>query len=582
MKTYSQYMNELSSDELYNGLIQGMFADRLPPMFTMKEFLAKYCAKNRNVSCPVPIKSRYISFDSIRNTGIPRRMGIPQPFSYEVLCRYMKKEWANFRKHFEERTKLNSYKISQIHIRRQRDSDLIFKMNYQNWYKDEDIIPDIRMTARFVVETDISTCFPSIYTHALEWAISSRERAKENLREGRKELGGYVDEYVRSIRDGETCGILIGPHVSNLISEIILTRVDEELYKEGYRFVRRIDDYECYTNTHDQAERFLSTLKDALGKYNLSLNYKKTIIKELPLSIDDTWKQQLKSALVILPKDRIDKESIATFLDILVDIMKEHKNGAVFSYAVKALSSRYLSEVARQYYVKFILHLAYCYPYLYQYLDEYLFYAFDVESDYICSFAEKMLEHGYEVRNFEECSYALFFSIKYAFQLQSFNVERIIQTNDAILMAIAWQYVSCFGLEKEKYALHNFALTLTDRAFDENWLFAYEALSDNELSGQWRNLKKTNVSFFKSVEAISPSHTPTYEVFPIVWTCRMDLTNSDEKITFEKLYQEFINDNPQYESIRLANEYLECIIGNLIANSRLKKNVLIFRTTTMQ
>jgi hypothetical protein len=502
-------------------------------------------------------------------------MGVPTPFCYEVLCRYLKQTWPNLKQYFKERTKAQPYKISQIHIRKQKKSPLLFNMSYQDRHGKEDIVSDIRLSARFLVETDISTCFPSIYTHSLEWAITSRDRAKDNLKNCRKEWGGDLDAYVRSLRDGETGGILIGPHASNLIAEIVLTRIDEELQQAGYNFIRNIDDYVCYVDSHDKAETFLSELKDALGKYNLSINYKKTTIKELPLSVDDTWKQRLKYALVVLSKDKIEKDSIATFLDMLVDIMKEYKNGAVFSYAVKVLSGRYLAEEARQYYVKFILHLAYCYPYLYQYLDEYLFYAFDVETDSIRGFAEQMLKHGYSVRNFEECSYALFFAIKYNFQLDSFNAKTIIGTQDAILMAIAWQYVSCFGIEEEKKVLHDHALSLNEKAFEENWILGYEALTANELPGPWKTLKKKKVSFLKRAEEIVPSHTPTYEAFPIVWSCR--ISDPTDK-SFNDLYKEFINDHPQHVSSTIANEYLQCLLGNLLVDTRMKKNVLIYRS----
>lgn len=578
MKTYSQFMGEITPDELYTGLLVGMIADRLPPMFTMDDFLSKYCAIHRNEKCPDPIVSRYVTFDSIRNTGVPRRMGIPTPFSYEILCRFLKQEWSNIKRHFKERTALQSHTISLIHIRKMKDASQIFKMNYLNSSLDEDVVPDIRLSARFRVEADIATCFPSIYTHALEWAITSRARAKDNVKNKRKEWGGKLDDYVRSIRDNETGGILIGPHASNLISEVILTRVDEILQK-NYKYVRRIDDYECYVDRYDKAERFLSDLKDALSGYNLSINYKKVSIKELPLCVDDTWKQQLKSALVLLPKARISKEQIATVLDILVGIMKEHKNGAVFSYAVKAIANRFLTEEARQYYVKYVLHLAYCYPYLYQYLDEYLFYSFDVEPEDISSFADQMLIHGFEVRNFEECSYALFFAIKYAFRLKNFDVDKIMATNDCILLVMAWQYVLCRGLEAEKELLHKHALEYykITSSFEENWLFVYEALTSNEMTGQWKIIKKSNVSFLKRIEDVYPSHTPTFENQAILWTCRIN-TGLDKQSIYESFYRVFINDNPQCKDMSLADEYLQCIIGNLLANSRLKKNVRIYRS----
>lgn len=43
MKKYFTYMDEISPDELYKGLIaHGMFAEKLPPVFTSEAFY-DYC-----------------------------------------------------------------------------------------------------------------------------------------------------------------------------------------------------------------------------------------------------------------------------------------------------------------------------------------------------------------------------------------------------------------------------------------------------------------------------------------------------------------------------------------------------------
>jgi hypothetical protein len=44
-KTYSEFMNEITSDELYHRLLAfGMFAEKLPPIFTAENFY-DYCEK---------------------------------------------------------------------------------------------------------------------------------------------------------------------------------------------------------------------------------------------------------------------------------------------------------------------------------------------------------------------------------------------------------------------------------------------------------------------------------------------------------------------------------------------------------
>ena len=41
MKRYSEYMEEISSEDLYKGLLaHGMFSDKLPPIFTSEHFFS--------------------------------------------------------------------------------------------------------------------------------------------------------------------------------------------------------------------------------------------------------------------------------------------------------------------------------------------------------------------------------------------------------------------------------------------------------------------------------------------------------------------------------------------------------------
>lgn len=88
-----------------------------------------------------------------------------------------------------------------------------------------------------------------------------------------------LDEHVRSLKDGETNGLLIGPHASNIISEIILTQVDIALQNKGFaKVIRNIDDYTFYATSELDAQNFLRVLTTELKKYELQLNAKKTTI----------------------------------------------------------------------------------------------------------------------------------------------------------------------------------------------------------------------------------------------------------------------------------------------------------------
>lgn len=104
-----------------------------------------------------------------------------------------------------------------------------------------------------MVKADISQCFPSIYTHAISWALVGKSTAKKHR--GIKEWYNQIDKACQNMRDGETHGLLIGPHTSNLISELILTTVDNQL-KSKYKYIRKVDDYTCYVEKYEDAESF--------------------------------------------------------------------------------------------------------------------------------------------------------------------------------------------------------------------------------------------------------------------------------------------------------------------------------------
>ena len=97
-KSYIEYLNEINSDCLYEGLLgAGLFADTLPPVFTAESFL-EYC-KSRNPNFPNEA-SACILFENVRNNGKARQMGIPNPFCYERLCKCLRENWDKLKAYF--------------------------------------------------------------------------------------------------------------------------------------------------------------------------------------------------------------------------------------------------------------------------------------------------------------------------------------------------------------------------------------------------------------------------------------------------------------------------------------------------
>lgn len=316
-KTYSDFMNEITADELYDRLMQyGLFSEKLPPIFDGEKFLL-YSKKDGRPAYPDSWYS-YAMFDSMRNINIPRPIGIPTPMAYEKICDCLKENWEKLQQYFYENTKEQTYIVSRIHIRKMMDSNALFKMNYSNWRVDGTPEPDISLGKKYLVKADISKCFPSIYSHAIPWALVTKEIAKTTVHDDTIWYN-QLDTKLRNSTNGETHGILIGPHTSNIFSEIVLCRIDEELCKK-WEYIRNIDDFSCYVNSRDEADEFLVQLNESLREYGLSLNHKKTEIIELPVGAVEQWTHKIQDKVVYFGKfhSYVDYREAQSVLDFVL------------------------------------------------------------------------------------------------------------------------------------------------------------------------------------------------------------------------------------------------------------------------
>jgi len=258
----------LDAEALRRGLLDyGLFAEKLPPAFssveipeTLVESVERVLDETDEKALRKGLGDRshdFARYESLKPTNISRALGIPHPEAHILQVASLAKHWGEIRTHVET----PDPQFSRIHLRRLNNSPRLFEMNYKGdeRYQHEEDELGWMAEARFVVHTDISACFPSIYTHSIPWALHGKAVAKAD--HGVTSLfGNLLDATARGIRDTQTNGLLIGPHSSNLLSEIVLTVVDQKLVDKGYlRVSRHIDDYRYFAASYGDAERFCVT-----------------------------------------------------------------------------------------------------------------------------------------------------------------------------------------------------------------------------------------------------------------------------------------------------------------------------------
>lgn len=149
--------------------------------------------------------------------------------------------------------------------------------------------------ARFVLYTDTSRFYPTIYTHSIPWALHGKNTAKAQMHDSAL-LGNILDQRVQATTGGQTLGIPIGPNSSLVVSELVACAMDKQLTDRvpDMYGLRHVDDYHLYFQRKGDAERALDALHSVVHDFELELNPNKTSIAELPEPIEPTWVSELK------------------------------------------------------------------------------------------------------------------------------------------------------------------------------------------------------------------------------------------------------------------------------------------------
>ena len=505
-------MNSISKEELLKGLVAyGLFPEKIPPFLSSEKFY-NYVEASSSLDFNIVKEVGFFEYESIRNINIPRVLGVPNPFAYYKLSDCLADNWDKICAHFHENSKNWSHKVSRIHIRKMLASDnkifqmeygeldefrdSIFSMSYKRFKEDGSPISKLLIGSTYLVNADISNCFGSIYTHAISWALVGKDTAKV------ERFGHWhndIDKLSSSLTMGETHGILIGPHASSVLSEIILVVIDKELSEKKYKFIRNVDDYSCYVKNHDEAERFLLDLSDTLKKYGLSLNHKKTEILKLPLVSKRNWIREIKLLTQNLNEDILcDFSQLEAVLDGAVDLMLLHNNSAILNYVVKVLKKVKFSDSVSQYYIDTLHHWILIYPYLIPLLEEYVFTQRNISKEKFEEIVNDIYCMGFEKKAYEAMSYALYFAITYDLTIETHQFEKIENFEDAVLLLLAYLYEKKNKVHKsilKKYA--QLAKSKEAIEMDKYWIFCYEVLSKGLLKENWRKLKNDNLTFIQ-------------------------------------------------------------------------------------
>ena len=316
-------------------LERGFFPRELPPPFNTKTF-AKY-AQKVGLSWPTGVWTRCVSHNLARPGGLRRPLRIPNPLSYFALADLIASNWGLITAH----TWKHRLSASRPHVMK-RSSRAVVACYHQGELTRLRALR--RRSARFLLLTDIDQFYPTIYTHAIPWALHTKAVCKSALKSGKGKkgtplLGDALDKALQQMNEGQTHGIPIGPDTSLVTAEVLLAAADDALLEKtgGLSGFRYVDDYELAFQSLSAAEESLAELEAILASLELRLNPKKTRIVDLPQGLESSWSIELKSMSIRTKHPVAQRNDILALFSRAFDLAALHPSDSVLRFAVSHL-----------------------------------------------------------------------------------------------------------------------------------------------------------------------------------------------------------------------------------------------------
>jgi hypothetical protein len=311
-------------------LTRGYFPKELPPAF-FTELFARYATTSVGRSTI----SAYSPTDNFTECvkyrlalpGLDRReLRIAHPYSFAKLAQLTAKNLGRLLR----KAGVSPFSRSRPIYATGRQRAIQSMVRHVNLARER---AAMRAGSSYLLKTDVSQFYPSLYTHAVGWAVDPKLRKKENWG-SKKLLGKQLDQALMDLDGKVSQGIPIGNDISFLLAEVVLGQVDKAIKPSPGRAYRWFDDYELAFDSIDLAEEALKKLSKELARFRLRLNAKKTSITRLPRPAQDEWQEGLKQA----GDTRFtSSRDIVKYFDVAFRLRDEFQDAAVLLYALGLL-----------------------------------------------------------------------------------------------------------------------------------------------------------------------------------------------------------------------------------------------------
>ncbi|TCW55290.1 reverse transcriptase (RNA-dependent DNA polymerase) [Bacillus thuringiensis] len=456
-------------------LKNGYFPPELVPEFTTKIFSEAVCDTNfRDIGSLKNLKnsSRTTNYSIPKVKHSRRTLQIPNPLHQYKLSEGIINKWGEIKEFVNK----SSISLTKPVIRDDAKRALNREYDFNELTKQR--ISGIT-DRRYILKTDISRYYSTIYTHSIPWALHGKNIAKKKRSE--KDLSGnLIDKLVRNTQDGQTLGIPVGPDTSLVISEIIGNAIDQRIQEEisnlkGFRYT---DDIELYFHTMSEAENALSILHGIMKDYELELNPTKTEIIISPDNLEPIWISKLK--LYSFREHPIAQyHDLISYFNIAFNYAKQFSNERVLKYCLKRI---YGIEIHPDNIVTFQSLLLSCtlmdpttLPIIKKIFNNYLFEDHRLNYEIIQETIAQLIKTHVKFGNNYEVSWALSLSKSLNLPLADEVIDLLFNFEDPISSILLLDMRNIKLIKREPDLSKFKSLLTSSELYGRNWLFSYEA-----------------------------------------------------------------------------------------------------------
>lgn len=461
----------------------GYFPTQLPPPFTSTSFGHAAKKISSAFGAAKSVSSECEVFSVARGGSRRRTIKIPNPISQLLLCRSLSSNWAPLSLFLRgSRLALSRPRFVMKAGERPVRIPSLSELESERVARSGGY--------RYALVSDITQFFPSLYTHALSWALHTKAVAKAAARtRTRAGFGDDLDLHARNCQSRQTVGVPIGPDSSHLLAEVVGVAIDKMLkdvlgrWPAGYRYV---DDFVLFFSTGAEADSALNDLNRVLEHFELRPNEHKTRIVPVERLEVDSWVHSLRRFEFSHTKARQASE-LHHFFHLAFAEAAAHSSESVMKFALRRVAVEVIRTEHWHIFESYLLRVALSYPdtlqLVSQFFSTYRGLGYPINKHALSRMLHSVLaEHAIYARH-SETAWALWVAIQNAVKVKASLIKPLTRSHSSVCALLVLDLQSR-GLVSGKLSVSDWsALCSAADLYTSNWMLAYQAERDNLFPG---------------------------------------------------------------------------------------------------